>query len=341
MENIRIIPQKKTGLVLSGGGSKGAYEFGVMKALNELGWTGQITGVSGSSIGAFNTALFAQKNLDAGEYIWRNLTAADFINVNADKIREKFAQAEGVTPKEALLQNIMIVDTGQKAKELIGNKLSSVIDAKVSEKLYGETLSANAGKTDSAMHYAVWFAQNLFGDGFATPEKLLDILKEYVNFETILNSDLDLFSTVCRWNPDTEFSGTAQYISWKGKEKEAILQLIASSMALPVLYPHNEKDNEYYVDGGYADNIPIKPLYDAGYRNMIVIYLDKFVGKGRKRRIALEETLFPEANFIRIFPNKKFDYSFARSCTVSAKKTAIHIQMGYDDTFQLFHDVIN
>lgn len=42
----------KYGLVLSGGGSKGAYESGCMKALQELGYHFDI--VTGTSIGALN-----------------------------------------------------------------------------------------------------------------------------------------------------------------------------------------------------------------------------------------------------------------------------------------------
>ena len=45
----------KLGLVLSGGGAKGAYHVGVIKALYELGI--QIDMLSGASIGALNGAV--------------------------------------------------------------------------------------------------------------------------------------------------------------------------------------------------------------------------------------------------------------------------------------------
>ena len=50
----------KYGLVLSGGGSKGAYESGCMKALQELGYHFDI--VTGTSIGALNGLLVAQED---------------------------------------------------------------------------------------------------------------------------------------------------------------------------------------------------------------------------------------------------------------------------------------
>ena len=47
------------GLVLSGGGAKGAYEVGVWKAFCEAGLDKRIKVMSGTSVGAINAALFA------------------------------------------------------------------------------------------------------------------------------------------------------------------------------------------------------------------------------------------------------------------------------------------
>ncbi len=56
------------GLVLSGGAGKGAYEVGVWKALNEMGIAEKITGFSGTSVGALNSALFVS-NISIDEII--------------------------------------------------------------------------------------------------------------------------------------------------------------------------------------------------------------------------------------------------------------------------------
>ncbi|MGL5756329.1 MAG: patatin-like phospholipase family protein [Paraclostridium sp.] len=60
----------KIGLVLSGGGGKGAYELGVWKALKEMKLDPYIKVFSGTSIGAFNAVLFAQDDLDKAEALW-------------------------------------------------------------------------------------------------------------------------------------------------------------------------------------------------------------------------------------------------------------------------------
>ena len=55
------------GLVLEGGGTKGAYQIGAFKALRELGI--EFKGVAGTSIGALNGAYIVQDNIDVLEEI--------------------------------------------------------------------------------------------------------------------------------------------------------------------------------------------------------------------------------------------------------------------------------
>lgn len=56
------IRNKKIGLVLSGGGAKGAYQVGMFKAMEELGIAGNIVAMSGCSIGAYAAAIYAVHN---------------------------------------------------------------------------------------------------------------------------------------------------------------------------------------------------------------------------------------------------------------------------------------
>ena len=61
------------GLVLAGGGGKGAYQIGVWKYLREAGLDRNVCAVSGTSVGALNAALFATGDLERAEKIWRNM----------------------------------------------------------------------------------------------------------------------------------------------------------------------------------------------------------------------------------------------------------------------------
>lgn len=62
----------KQALVLSGGGAKGAYETGCIKALQELNFDFDI--VTGTSIGAFNGLLVAQQDYDKLYHLWDTLS---------------------------------------------------------------------------------------------------------------------------------------------------------------------------------------------------------------------------------------------------------------------------
>ena len=59
---------KEYGLVLEGGGAKGAYQIGAWKALREAGV--RIRGVALTSVGALNGALICMGDLEHAEKLW-------------------------------------------------------------------------------------------------------------------------------------------------------------------------------------------------------------------------------------------------------------------------------
>lgn len=63
----------KWGLVLCGGGAKGAYQIGVWRALKEYDIFKRIDAISGVSIGAINELLMAGADYDTAERVWREI----------------------------------------------------------------------------------------------------------------------------------------------------------------------------------------------------------------------------------------------------------------------------
>ena len=61
---------QKLGLVLEGGGVKGAYQVGVLLAIRELGV--EFDGVTGTSIGAINGALYLEGGYDKLLDVWKH-----------------------------------------------------------------------------------------------------------------------------------------------------------------------------------------------------------------------------------------------------------------------------
>ena len=76
----------KIGLVLAGGGGKGAYELGVWKALDELKLTRYITVFSGTSIGAFNSVLFAMNDMKKADELWEEVTMDKLVPISKSEL---------------------------------------------------------------------------------------------------------------------------------------------------------------------------------------------------------------------------------------------------------------
>lgn len=60
----------KVGLVLQGGGAKGAFQYGVIRELKESIW---FDCIAGTSVGALNGAILASGKWDVGDRLWGNL----------------------------------------------------------------------------------------------------------------------------------------------------------------------------------------------------------------------------------------------------------------------------
>jgi NTE family protein len=76
----------RVAVVLSGGGAKGAYEVGVLKALQERGIEPQI--YCGTSVGSFNCAMLVSgRSLAEVESVWRHLSTGDVFKLRYDPKR--------------------------------------------------------------------------------------------------------------------------------------------------------------------------------------------------------------------------------------------------------------
>lgn len=76
-------------LVLSGGGGRGAYEVGVMKAFHERDF--RFDWVLGTSIGAINAAMYAQGDLLKLEEVWSQISSKDVYKLpNPNHLRRVF-----------------------------------------------------------------------------------------------------------------------------------------------------------------------------------------------------------------------------------------------------------
>lgn len=76
---IKIDTKKEYGIVLEGGGARGAYQVGAWKALKEAGI--KIKGIAGTSVGALNGALMCMDDLEKAEEIWGTMAYSKVLQV--------------------------------------------------------------------------------------------------------------------------------------------------------------------------------------------------------------------------------------------------------------------
>jgi NTE family protein len=72
------------GLALGGGGARGAYEAGVLKALEEMNI--EVGAITGTSIGAINAAGYLSAGIGTVEEVWRLMDKDSIIDINAESL---------------------------------------------------------------------------------------------------------------------------------------------------------------------------------------------------------------------------------------------------------------
>lgn len=99
---------KEYGVVLEGGGARGAYQIGAWKALTEAGV--KINAVAGTSVGALNGALIAMGDIEKAEKIWNEITYSQVMDVE-DEWMEKLIHNES-SIREILKEGIRYLNEG-------------------------------------------------------------------------------------------------------------------------------------------------------------------------------------------------------------------------------------
>lgn len=242
--------QSEIGLILGGGGGKGSYQIGVWRALNELGLTDSITGVSGASVGALNAALWGIGDYDLAVQIWSGIKPAEFLDLDYEQSEDG---KRGVFSREGLIR------------------------------IMNEKLDLQKVRDSSRLLYA--------------------------NGSRMVNDQL-----------------TAEYFTLNQRAPEEIQTILLASSAIPVVYEPVKIGGFWYQDGGLTDNLPIKPLYDFGFRRMIA------VGLGREMSLPLEQ--FSGAEITKVHPQESIGGLFDGTLDFSAKETPRRMELGYQDAMR-------
>lgn len=99
------------GLVLEGGGARGAYHVGAYKAIKELNI--EIGGIAGTSIGAINGAMMVQGDYDLLEKIWLSVDSYELFDLDEKTVEDL---------RHFNLRNINFSYLLHQSKEILSNR---------------------------------------------------------------------------------------------------------------------------------------------------------------------------------------------------------------------------
>lgn len=228
--------KEEMGIVFGGGGGKGAYQIGVWKALDKLGICHQITGVSGTSAGALNGALFCNGDLNQALRIWSSLREDMILTPHdlPDTIRNHYGRKH--------LPNSYFSNEGLKKMIAQHGNLSAIPNSKI-------TFYANASLFKKPLFSShtpfSWSEKNPFHKIITAllPERLL-------------------------------LPAKAHYFKVNDYTPTTIEKILLASAAIPLVFPDIIIGGNTYADGGLSDNVPILPLYREGFRKFLVVTMD-------------------------------------------------------------------
>lgn len=109
----------------------------------------------------------------------------------------------------------------------------------------------------------------------------------------------------------------------KGKTIEYIL----ASCYLPIFKKEKLIDDNYYLDGGFHDSVPIEILVNNGCNKIYAVYLN---GPGPQKKIKN-----PEIEIIKIKPKK----NLGSQLTLDTDKIRENIKLGYYDTLKVIKNL--
>lgn len=126
------LPNIEIGLVLSGGGAKGAYEVGVYKALKELELVENIKVISGTSIGAVNGLLFSMDDPKIVDVSWGSLNYSRFL-IRQEESRERkigklLEKIKSINIETNILEQVRLYDIGLLSQRGIKEFIDEYVD---------------------------------------------------------------------------------------------------------------------------------------------------------------------------------------------------------------------
>ncbi|MCT7447226.1 patatin-like phospholipase family protein [Aliarcobacter skirrowii] len=297
----------KLGIVLSGGGAKGAYEAGFLKALSEFNIQPDV--IAGTSIGALNGAIYSANKNTKGvsiflEQIWQDLANTPALQPDKKKVFKNFVEVVTFFSPLAPV-----------------SKVARVVSYAISK-----------GKDKEGILSTTPISNVL--EQYASIEKILTGLPFYVGVTRSDGNAVDFLRLI-----NLENTGLTDYLKIQSLNKDEIYKAILASAALPIAFDAQKINGIQYRDGCLGSlnnewgNTPAKPLIiEEKCTNLIVCHLNE--GSYFNRH----DPIFRDVAIIEIRPKNETFSSMLDPLRFSVDKIDIWMQQGYEDSKRILSE---
>lgn len=231
----------KKGLVLSGGGAKGAFQLGVLTKLAEQEPDTKYDIITGISVGALNTAQLAQ-----GEF-------KDMLEELHD-VWFKDVKGNSSIWKHHLLKYLIVSFSLTLALSIAALTCFLLMAAQWITLLLVASAIASLG----FIYYVIRHTGSIY-----TNKPLKKILAKHIDLERLRNSGIKM--RVGAVNYKTGGYATAN------EDDPEIRAWVAASSSFPVFFPMEKIAGQWYTDGGVRDVIPVEDAINMGATELDVI----------------------------------------------------------------------
>ena len=160
------------------------------------------------------------------------------------------------------------------------------------------------------------FKDFVFNKGFST-KQMQDILKNFNIAKTLYNSKKDFGLVTVRFNDLKPL-----YLFKNDIPPEKLDEYILASCYLPIFKFEKIIDGNYYLDGGFYDNIPANALLKKGYTKVYAIDLEA---------IEIKRPYLDKKRIIEIKPSRKL----GSILNYNQDRINDNIKLGYYDTLKI------
>jgi NTE family protein len=268
--------RRRWGLVLSGGGARGAFQVGVLERLllDPEFAEGPVV-VSGTSAGGINAALLAAgKSPTAMREFWRGIAADPPVVVNAGFFEDALRTIADLTAEDSLdafggepaLRRFF-----QRAQNHVPPRLGSML-ALVTEYLLTSRFDL-VGRFLSGLRHAA------LADTSRLRERLVDVF----GGETVVERDMRLaINTV-----DVRTGGVVRYVTvatplTREPDYHVVpaitVDMVLASASIPLLFPPVAVNDHLLWDGGLLVNTPLAPVVALGAEEIVTVLVTQTPG---------------------------------------------------------------